>query len=658
MIFIIGNNAQSQKLDSLWTVYNNVNKPDSSRLKAIKAITQKYMRINSDSAITCAQLQVALAQRQNDNGELASAYALLGNTYYYTGNYPGAIANHTEALKLFEKIGNKDGIASSHNNIGIIYFEQSNHQMALKELNLSLKMYKELKDTVHIASISGNIGSVYYAMNKHAESLITNKEALNLLRLSHADLYIIANTINNIGVAYQGLKNYPEALANFEEALEIRLKTKEELGIEISWTNLASLYTVQRKYNQAESYADKALELATKLNDLEGIKEIQQILSEIYSNTNRPEKALKSYKAYITARDSLFSEANSKQIMQTQMQYEFDKKEALLKVEQGKKEALAASERNRQRIIIFFVTGILILSTLFALFSYRRYKLTMRQKLIIEQKEHETQKQNHIITEQKHVIEVRHKEITDSINYAERIQRSFLASKEMLDAHLQDYFIFFKPKDVVSGDFYWSAILNNGKFILATADSTGHGVPGAIMSLLNITSLEKAIENETSPDRILNITRSIIIERLKKDGSEDGGKDGMDCSLCVFDFKNKILNMASANNPVWIVRGKEAIELKPDKMPVGKHDKQGVSFTKQEIQLQTGDVIYTLTDGFPDQFGGKTGKKFLNKNLREFLITNAYLPMHEQKKLLEKTFVDWKQDLEQVDDVTVIGIKI
>jgi serine phosphatase RsbU (regulator of sigma subunit) len=290
------------------------------------------------------------------------------------------------------------------------------------------------------------------------------------------------------------------------------------------------------------------------------------------------------------------------------------------------------------------------LTIVFSVLLYKRFRLTNNQKEIIEQ--------------QKHIVEEKHKEITDSINYAERIQRSFLATKELLDVNLNNHFVFFKPKDVVSGDFYWASKLSNDNFALVTADSTGHGVPGAIMSLLNITSIESAIKDGyTQPADILNATRQTIIERLKKDGSAEGGKDGMDCSLVSFDFKNKKLTVSAANNPVWIVRKNElgvteALDIKPDKMPVGKHDKDSISFTQQEIQLQGGDVVYTLTDGFPDQFGGEKGKKFMSKNLRELLVTNSHLPMQEQHELLNKTFTDWVGNLEQVDDVCIIGIRI
>ena len=294
----------------------------------------------------------------------------------------------------------------------------------------------------------------------------------------------------------------------------------------------------------------------------------------------------------------------------------------------------------------------LLLVLLLALFIFRGYK--------------QKQKANHIITQQKtevenqkHLIEEKHKEITDSINYAERIQRSFLATKKLLDDNLNEYFVYFQPKDVVSGDFYWAAKLSTNNFLLATADSTGHGVPGAIMSILNISSLEKAVEQGLlEPSEIFNHTRKTIIERLKKDGSEHGGKDGMDCSLISFDFKNCKLTYSAANNPVWIVRDNQILELAPDKMPVGKGERDTILFTQHIIDLQKGDVVYALTDGMPDQFGGPKGKKFMYKKLKELLISLADLPMSEQKEALKSELNNWKGDIEQVDDVCLIGVRI
>ncbi len=260
---------------------------------------------------------------------------------------------------------------------------------------------------------------------------------------------------------------------------------------------------------------------------------------------------------------------------------------------------------------------------------------------------------------QKHLIEEKHKEITDSINYAERIQRSFLATKELLDENLNDYFVFFKPKSVVSGDFYRASKLSNGNFAMLTADSTGHGVPGAIMSLLNITSLQEAVkEGLVEPADILNRTRTLIIETLKKDGSVEGGKDGMDGSLVSFDFENNKFTYSAANNPVWVIRDRILIELKPDKMPIGKHEKDSEPFTQKEFSLLKNDVVYTLTDGFSDQFGGPKGKKFMHKQLKELLISISHDPMEMQKQILDSTFNAWKGGLEQVDDVCLIGVRL
>jgi len=263
------------------------------------------------------------------------------------------------------------------------------------------------------------------------------------------------------------------------------------------------------------------------------------------------------------------------------------------------------------------------------------------------------------IQRQKDEIEEQKKHITDSINYAERIQYSFLATKKMLNANLGEYFVFFRPKDVVSGDFYWADNLANGTFAIVNADSTGHGVPGAIMSILNISSIEEAIkEGATSPKDIFNKARKFIIERLKKDGSENGGKDGMDASILCFNADKSKMTYTAAQNPIWIIRGGEIIQIKGEKMPVGKHANDHMPFIGGEFDLKKGDQIYTLTDGYQDQFGGPKGKKFMIKRMREYVLSISHLTMQEQYKKIDEVFMDWKGEMEQVDDVCVIGIKI
>lgn len=228
----------------------------------------------------------------------------------------------------------------------------------------------------------------------------------------------------------------------------------------------------------------------------------------------------------------------------------------------------------------------------------------------------------------------------------------------------KDFFILNKPKDIISGDFYYAQAHKGSNeselFYLCTADCTGHGVPGALMSMLGVSSLNEAIieKNISMPNEVLNEIRSSIIASLNPEGSEEESKDGMDCVLCGFDFKNMKLYMAAANNPLWIVRSGEVHEYKPDKMPVGKYGDDLNSFSLQAINLQKGDIIYTFTDGYADQFGGAKGKKFKYKQLKEKILSIHRLTMEEQKEILSETFEAWKGNLEQVDDVLVIGLRI
>ena len=338
-------------------------------------------------------------------------------------------------------------------------------------------------------------------------------------------------------------------------------------------------------------------------------------------------------------------------IQELSTKYETEKKETENKLLLTQN-TLSEKTIKQQKVISFFIIiGLIIVSILAFLIFKGLKKQRKANKIISEQKE--------LVEIQKEIVEEKHKEITDSINYAERIQRSLLANKKILDENIADYFILFKPKDIVSGDFYWATKLVNGNFVIVTADSTGHGVPGAIMSILNIACLKEAVTiGLYSPELILNETRRLVIENLMNDGSIEGGKDGMDGSLLSFDFNKNIMHCASANNPIWIIRNNEIIEIKADRMPIGKHANDKIPFTLHTQNLQKGDVVYSLTDGFADQFGGAKGKKFKYKQLQELLLSLNEDSMETQKNKLDNVFNNWKGDLDQIDDVCLIGIRI
>jgi tetratricopeptide (TPR) repeat protein len=480
----------------------------------------------------------------------ATCLGNIGLVYSDLGNYPKALEYHFKAQKIDEALNNKRGQSANLGNIGIVYSAQGDYLKALDYFLKANKFDEELGDLEAQAANLGNIGNVYASQKNYSKALFYYFKAQEIDE-SIQNKRGAAQNLGLIGITYAELKEYDKALQYLFKSLKLNKEIGNKFDEAINLENIGNLYISQKKYTEAEEFINQSYDIAMEIDALDRVKAAHQKFASLYESNGNLKKAFHHFRLYIQYRDSIFNEENTKASIQKEIQYSYDKKAAAdsVKVTEEKKVfSLQLKQEKTQRIALY--SG-LTLVCLFSIFMVNRFRVIRKQKQIIEIKEKETQRQNLIITEQKHLVEEKHREITDSINYAERIQRSFLATKELLDENLNDYFILFKPKDVVSGDFYWASILNNGCFALVTADSTGHGVPGAIMSLLNITSLEKAIEYVDNPNEILNHTRTTIINRLKKDGSEHGGKDGMDASLIVFDFKAKQLHIAAANNPVW-----------------------------------------------------------------------------------------------------------
>jgi sigma-B regulation protein RsbU (phosphoserine phosphatase) len=266
---------------------------------------------------------------------------------------------------------------------------------------------------------------------------------------------------------------------------------------------------------------------------------------------------------------------------------------------------------------------------------------------------------NEEINFQRLQLKEKNKDITDSFRYAQRIQKALMASNHLLDSHLPEYFVLYKPKDIVSGDFYWAEEVND-HFLLAVCDCTGHGVPGAFMSLLNITKLNETVREKKiiRPDLVLNQVREGIIKALNPEGTKEEGRDGMDAIFCSFDFKTLKLEYACANNTICIIRDGIVIEGKYDKMPVGMHAHVMADFMLHSFDLQKGDCIYLFTDGYADQFGGPKGKKFKYTQLKETILSLHKMPVQEQQIALQQIIESWKGELEQVDDILIIGIKV
>ena len=609
-----------------------------------------------------------IREEGGDKKGTAVSYGNIGNVYQSQGNYPEAINNYLKALKTFEELGDKRFIANTQNNIGLVYWAQKNYPDALNYYKEALKIRQEIGDKPGIAISCNNIGLIFFGQNNYEEALKNHLQALKI-RETIGDKKGIAESYNNIGIIYESRKKYSEALVNHFKALNIRQEIGDKKGIASSHINIGNVFTEEKKTGIAKDHLNKALLVAKEIGAKQYIKDSYSGLAQADSTAKNYEEAFNDYKRYVTYRDSLLNEENTKKTVQSQMNYEFEKKQAEEKEEQDKKDSIAEHERDRQLIIRnFFIISFVLMLTL-AFFIFRGYKQKQKANVIITQQKEEVEKQKEIIQE-------KNKGITDSINYAQRIQRALMASDKLLDTALKgefakEYFVLFKPKDIVSGDFYWatetvdskqSAVGNETakRFYLAVCDSTGHGVPGAFMSLLNISFLNEAITEKriAQPNEIFNHVRQRLIENI----SSEGAKDGMDGALLKLEIKNNKLEIeySAANSSLILIQNGTLTELEADKMPVGSGEK------KDSFQLHSlfphskgvGALLYLYTDGFADQFGGTKGKKFKYKQLNEKLLAISSQPMSEQKIILEKTFDDWKGSLEQVDDVLVIGIMV
>jgi serine phosphatase RsbU (regulator of sigma subunit)/Tfp pilus assembly protein PilF len=593
-----------------------------------------------------------------DKVSLAVTFNNIGYVYELQGLVEKALEYYFKSLKLHEELNNKKELTSCYNNIGSLFDELGDPTAALEYYKKSLALKEIIKDKKGIATVLNNIGLVYYnqndlekAMDFYNRSLLINQEIKNTIGISIS--------LDNIGGIYQSKGDLTQALIYFNKSLALQEIDKNYDGQIVSHTSIGEVYFSKKDYNKAKEHTLIGLKYSMEYGYVDQIRLSANRLYAIYMQQKQFEKAIEMRNLEIQMRDSVINEKTKKASLKSQIRYEYEKKaieDSLIVVEERKLTTLQLNQERTQRFALYTGLG---LSLIFIGFVFNRFKVTQKQKNIIELKEQETKKQNIIITQQKELVEEKQNEISDSINYAKRIQTSFLANEMEFKDHFEDYFILFKPKDVVSGDFYWATSVES-KLFICVADSTGHGIPGAFMSLLNISLLNESVlsRNYSSTIDILNFIRNILILGLKPDETGQGGNDGMDCVLIIIDFKTLEIEFSGANNPLWIIRNSNVIELKADKMPVGRSPKETVSFSNQKFQLQKNDLLFGFTDGFPDQFGGPKGKKFKYKQFEELLISISHESMESQQQKLEEVFENWKGNLDQVDDVCVIGVRV
>jgi serine phosphatase RsbU (regulator of sigma subunit) len=657
---LISNTAFPQNVDSLWNVYRNTKKPDSVRLEAFNDIAWSLLYTNPDSAYLLGHEELEIAQSKKLKRWETKALNTIGASYQVKGNYLKAIEFYQQSLKIREELKDLKGISSSLANIGSIYINIGEFKKALDYQLRSLKLAGEMGNKESVASSLNNIGIVYNNLLDYPKALDYNQKSLALYE-ELKDKQGVAASNANIGNTYSSMGDYSKALIYQMRSLAIANEIGDKQGESTSLSTIGKSYMKQKKYAIALNYLREAKKIAVESEDIASEREATSVLYDTYKEMGNTTKALENYERFIVLRDSISKEDNQKEITNKELEYQYEKKAAADSVkneeERKVKDALIKAKNaqiEQDKTQKWTLYGGVFLLIVFGGIMYNRFRIISKQKNIIEIKNKETEVQ-------KTIIEEKQKEILSSISYAKRLQEAILPPQSLIKQYLPNSFFFYKPKDIVAGDFYWlevSADKNNDELILfAAADCTGHGVPGAMVSVVCSNALNRTVKEFgiIEPGKILDKVSELVVETFEK--SESEVNDGMDISICSFNKKTFELKWSGANNPLWIIRNKELIEYKPNKQPIGKIDNP-TPFITHSVTLKPKDIIYIFSDGFADQFGGEKGKKFKLSSLQELFLQKCHLPMSDQQKEIESTLKNWQGNIDQVDDILVVGVKI
>jgi serine phosphatase RsbU (regulator of sigma subunit)/tetratricopeptide (TPR) repeat protein len=641
--------AQSINIDSCITVLKSI-KDDTNKVILLDKIAWNIAYSNLQEGLDYSIRSYELAKQLSFEKYYPRICNTLGSIYVDMAEFPKALDISFEGVGYAKKYNLYGSEVTIYNTLGNTYNKQEEFAKALYYYLESVKIINKHPEIKALPVIYLNIANIYAVYEKLDSALIYANWSLDY-NLKHNNRNWLASNYITLSGIYHDFGNKKMALSTASEGLLISKEVGDDYTLAHAHIQLAKAMHLNDDTQGAIKMLLVAKSYALKTGDVSALGDCAEYLSEYYQELGDFKSGLLFFKEATSYKDSSLNEESIKQIKNAEAKFENEKKQKEIEL-LGEKQKLNEAENHKKKLYLSAALfGILILAFVLGL-VYRNNRLK-------EKTNNKLESFNREIQSQKELVEIKNKEITDSINYAKRIQQSILTSDNYFKKHTTDFFILFKPKDIVSGDFYW-ALNHEHKFIVMTADCTGHGVPGAMMSMMGINFLNEIVNEKeiSNPAAILNQMRSDIIKALNPEGSLIETKDGMDCCLCSFDFKEMKLTYSNANNNFYVIRDKELIVSKSNKMPVGAGHNADVLFDEFEIDIQKGDLVISLTDGYADQFGGQKGKKFKYKQLEELLFSNAHLSLQEIKSKLDETIEYWKGDLEQVDDICIIGIKV
>lgn len=707
--------AQKQQMDSLKKLLADMEKrqnfeADTNYLNSLNELANRYYVISPDTMRILAEKALLLSQKNVYFIGQVEALRNKGISLSIKGEYDQGLIIFFNALELAEKIGYKKGIARLYNNIAITFRNQGKYNQAINNFFKSLKISEEIGDKVSIGISLNNISSVYKNQGKYVQALENCSKSL-IIREQLKDKRGVSASLNNMAEIYYAQDNYSKALDLYLKSLKIKEEIDDKIGISLIWNNIAEIYTIQKEYTKSVEYLLKALQLSEKIDSKSGIiqakkglakiylalkkismslqyaheglslankmgqkdqiRDISEVLSQIYEAMGNHQLALFHYKQFKIYADSLNNLEVERKTANLQAEYEYDKKLAIVQSEQAKKDTEQEAQRHQLYWLIFSILlGFLsVLAILSLVFRSRKkiqkaYIKIQQAKEEIEAQAEELESSNYALHVALKTVNQKNKDIHDSINAAKRIQNALLPlHSELEDALGKDnFFLLFKPRDGVSGDFYWFAERKDTK-ILVVSDCTGHGVPGALVSIMGMQILNKIVHEERilAPHQVLQLLHIQLVKLLKQAHSQ--AKEGMDIAIIAFQkletsgkFK---LDYAGAMNPFYFVQNNEIKDIKADKKAIGGSKEEKI-FQKQSFEVQSPCEIYLFTDGYQDQFGGEQNRKFMTKRFRELLFSVHEKNMTEQGSILFQTIEDWMKvgKESQTDDITVLGFRL
>ncbi len=636
----------------------------------------------------------------------------IGVLYRNLSRYSDALLRHKEAYRLAEEVNNRNQLALTLNNIGVVYRRLDDNSLAAEYHLKALKIAEEIRDTFSISVSENSLGNIYSYSSKFSEALL---HFSNALKLSQLQKNLLGETINlnNIGEVYELSGNYEKAKEFYFRSLESNKHLNNEKGIAIclngigkillytdfpktaykyfseaatinkkigdkkfiaeSYINLGRSLVKLKKYNEAEQCINQGIKVSLEINSRSHLQLAYEALSVIYSEKNNFKTSLQYYKLSATYKDSILSEKNANHIATIQAVFETEKIEKENQILKQKQE-INEKEYKRQKYFNYSLTLGLFLSLILILVVYLALILKRRANKLLSEQKDEIEFQKEKIEQQRRNIELKNRnleeayqiienyigKITDSIKYAEQIQKSILPDTDVLKCIFKETFIFYKPKDIVSGDFYWYTEREDKVFI-ALADCTGHGVPGAFMSIIGMDLLNQIVKQQgcEETDKILFFLNNELREKLRKGKEELVLKDSMDIALCIINKRTREVTYSGALIPLFIVNDGEISEIKPNYASLGTSNRLfNKEFRVHRFILKPNSWLYLSTDGYIDQFGGENHKKFMRSRFLEFLVKINNLTADAQLEETEKQFEWWRGENEQIDDVLVWGINI